>query len=689
VNKASAFEMDALDSRIKELVAYARERDGEDRATLFRNLVDLFLTGKAPQINPTRGQLLDVLQALIPHVNAEGRRTACDLVANMSKPPMDLVIRLAQDRASLVSSLLTQVAFDDEDLIELIGKTGREHHQVIASREDLSANIWIALARAAPSAPPFDHQSTLALWSDDLGITQTKALSQKLTERQPAAPLATAIGDPEKAAQKRAQHETHEQPGSQGQKQGQKQAQKSATVTPLHPERPAGSTTGASATIRILRTDEDLIASRTDPRTNLRADQETQKSSQLTGEEVLLEAPNNISTETTVPHNDPKARTDKDAAPATQQVSSTETNDQSFAANFPDEAPLTQRQAQDPGPGGWAWISDRDGFITSVSPQGEQLLGTQFSSIGTSMLDLLALNTKLGHPVARAFQRRSGIHDAPIFLSDMEEKHQHWTLEATPFFSSCGGIFEGYEGVLTPVVPAAEEIPALEADDGSALFLDELTTRPAAQAQLRVMPASFSDQATIFQPTAQTKTTAITESVEMMLPVDALKPTQQALDAVAANIIAEKQDLPAQNGKTGQPSGTTQAKPHQGEARAAITDDDPLATAAAAVIKDVLAEALGHRNSTPAAPDDATLDTDASQQELPADKLTSEPAAQPFNADALTSKETAAHIAATFNLLEDALARLTEASKHAGDPHLRLQGEIAAACVRSLKEQLN
>ncbi|MEX0300686.1 MAG: hypothetical protein AB3N28_16545, partial [Kordiimonas sp.] len=84
MNKASAFDMNALDSRIRELVAYARERDGEDRTTLFRNLVDLFLTGKAPQKDPTRSQLLDVLEALVPHVDADSRRTVADLVANMS-----------------------------------------------------------------------------------------------------------------------------------------------------------------------------------------------------------------------------------------------------------------------------------------------------------------------------------------------------------------------------------------------------------------------------------------------------------------------------------------------------------------------------------------------------------------------------------------------------------------------------
>ena len=144
MDKVSAFDMNALDNRIKELVAFARERDGEDRTILFRNLVDLFLTDKAPQKSPTRLQLLDVIEALVPHVEADSRRTVADLLANMSKPPLDLALRLCRDRASLVTQLLKNISFDEDDITEPIKRTGREHHQILASREDLSANIWIA-----------------------------------------------------------------------------------------------------------------------------------------------------------------------------------------------------------------------------------------------------------------------------------------------------------------------------------------------------------------------------------------------------------------------------------------------------------------------------------------------------------------------------------------------------------------
>ena len=617
VNKASAFELDALDSRIKELVAYARERDGEDRTALFRNLVDLFLTGKAPKIDPTRSQLLDVLQALIPHVEADARRTACELVANMSSPPADLVMRLAQDRASLVANLLVHVAFDDDELIELIEKTGREHHQVIASREDLSANIWIALARAAPSAPPFDHNSTLALWSEDLGITQTKA---------PTAAANTGNVD-----------------------------KQSATITPLHPGR-----TKTGATIRILQTDEDLVASRNHaaaPKPAEPASTKAVSKTQPERKDQLIQESHAYTAEDTVT-----------------------------------DTALIRKHAQDPGPGGWSWISDRDGLVTSISAQGHALLGEKYSSIGASMLDLLGLNTKLGHPVARAFQRRSAIHDAPIFLSVLEDKNQHWTLEATPFFSSPGGIFEGYEGVLTPVAALADETSYIPGnDDVTALFLDELTA-PATTGKATLapssMPASFTEQASVFQAVIQEGTHT----------ADTLKPTRQALEEIAADMSAPIHPVKTtkapvtQTSDSGVSSGSGTRPVSSSKA-----SHDNLSKTAAMVVKEVLAEALApleatisdalkprHTKAAEKEPNQMT----AADTPPPAAKKTAQttPAA-PSKTD-MASKDVSAHIKATFDLLENALGRLVEAGKASEDPQVRLQNEIASACIRSLKDHI-
>ena len=630
MNEASAFEVDALDSSIRELVVYARERSGEDRSTLFRNLVDLFLTGKAPQNDPTRGQLLDVMQALVPHVDAEARRTACDLIANMSKPPIDLVIRLAQDRATITTNLLTKVDFDELDLIELIEKTGREHHQLIAGREDLSANIWIALARAAPSALPFDHNSTLALWNEDLGITQTKAPSKDK-------PDDTDAGNSEP---------------------------RSATVTPLRPERGKVTKKDTDGSIRILRTDQDLAAS--------------------------------LATVRDVPADALEKRDEKGAD---DNTAITEVTATPLPENVNDIA-LIAKNAMDPGPGGWSWISDRDGLIKSVSPQGLAILGTEVSSPRTSMLDLLGLNAKLGHPVARAFQRRSAIHDAPIFLHDLEEKNRHWTLEATPFFSSPGGIFEGYEGILTPVVSANEDTEEFALDDNStALFLDDVapsTNSKKTPRRTGRAPEPFIDKASVFQAGILGPDPDEPTATDYSRAIGVIKPTQQALDDIAFDINNETTiDSTAETAS--KQTATAPKEPTKTDDELNSTTQDKLSEAAAKVVKEVLAEALApleasigdaldaRPHATPTENDTgaATTSTDARPNDTKAPKAL--PKEEPV---ALTSTEVTRHIIATFDLLETALGRLTEASKASEDPQARLQGEIASACVKSLKEHL-
>lgn len=436
---ASAFELDALDTKIRELVDYARERDGEDRTLLFRNLVDLFLTGKAPHKQPTRSQLLDVVEALIPHVEPEARRTVADLVAQMSDPPLDLALRLAKDRPHLVGTLLKSTAFDEEDIIGLIARTGRDHHQAIASRNDLSANVWIALARAAPAAPPFDNQSTLALWSNKLGGFDHDAPSAKVT------PIHT--GDTDQSSVR------------------------SAPLPEAAHEPVTGQNQRTAASLRILRTDKDLIADRIEK-----------------GDEIMVRA---------APEPDKKThaeQTPTEPLKTTQQITADQKPDDQISdgqlsgnqtsdnQTYVDQAPVDHKTAEWGAPGTWSWRSDRDGFVTMVSLIGMRLFPPGKFDQETTILDMLGLNDKLGHPVSRAFQRRSAIHDAPLVLDAPGQENSGWMLEATPVFSANGGIFEGYDGTMKPVpprLPSENEFTAPNIEN-QALFLDEVTPQQAA-----------------------------------------------------------------------------------------------------------------------------------------------------------------------------------------------------------------
>ncbi|WP_417451021.1 hypothetical protein [Kordiimonas sp.] len=608
VGKASAFDMNALDIRIRELVAYARERDGEDRTTLFRNLVDLFLTGKAPSREPTRAQLLDVIEALLPHVDSESRRTVAELLASQSNPPMDLVLRICHDRASLVEALLTKAPFDEDEVITLIQETGREHHQLIATRGDLSANVWIALARAAPAAPPFDSRSTLALWRDDLGA--------------------------------------HEKTNGH----------KAASITALHPEK--------TASLRILRTDEDLIAervsggarmddthmveaandeplvrpgksqpmqesqSKAEPKTDARNTATTKAEADA---ETEIKPQHIQPAEDTAPEGYETTSSDDSTTPAARETENGETG-----ADTPeDRGPL-----RDPGPGGWSWRSDRDGFITAISPYGCRLLGSIDAALGMGMLDLLGLNTKLGHPVTRAFQRRSTIHDAPIHMPDLGKSHQHWTLEAAPLFGT-GGSFEGFEGRLTPVIATQQALMADHADDDP-LFLDDPSPAPRR--------AAFSHDK---------------DAIQKRILEHGQKPADRADNP------ALKTQTPALRTAAGEP-------PEQESPAPANPVSNVIGSVAAAVVREAVAETL----KMPLSP------AQEAARYTPMDTAPKAPAARQAEPAGTLRADMPAEIKATLELLEEALSRLNEAAANGHGTQMRLQSEIAMACVRALKDQL-
>lgn len=350
-----------MDSRIENLVQYARNQGDADRTALFRNLVDLFLAQDAPADSQFRQQLLNVLTALIPHVDESTRETAAGLIASMPKVPMDLVLQLVQDEAHLVRELLHKVDFDEDDLIDLIERTGRAHHQEIAARPNLSANVWIALARAAPNR------------NNNVGIPDTRLFDADLTSEQAIQPTSTPAT--------------------------------SATVTALDPTKLPGDAVPTHTGFRVLRSGE-----------NLRDDENTDNISEKKPNIAKLQPP--------LPAflREPKAG-----------------------------------HVADPAANGWAFRSNRDGFITHLSPNALRLFANSTHALGDALLDFLGLNSKLGHPVARAFQRRSQIEDAPLYIDGCPKGMRYWQLSAVPRFSTETGSFDGYDGRLGPVASESAE----------------------------------------------------------------------------------------------------------------------------------------------------------------------------------------------------------------------------------------
>ncbi|MBL4639518.1 MAG: hypothetical protein JKY57_03200 [Kordiimonadaceae bacterium] len=534
----------------------------------------------------------------------------------------------------LVAELLSNVAFDEDDIIELIKRTGREHHQILAAREDLSANVWIALARAAPSAPPFDHQSTIALWSDDLGILRTG--TNHATPTAPSATISPQATTPSIAPVKTAE------------------VKSISSVTRFPAEKVTARTSqSGKSRIRIIKTDEDLLAER------------SQLNQLARPEDPAPELINSTSFRS--PSNDRPDGTGGSAGKNTSTVSPS-SSDKIASAEGPQtwadtphntadglgqqpQVPELEIKApiKDPGPGGWAWRSDRDGLITSISPYGKTILGSNITNADATIMDLLGLNHKLGHPVARAFQRRSTIHDAPIFLADLNQTDQHWTLEATPFFSSGGGIFDGYEGILTPISAQQAEPQLPTAVETGAVFLDD------------VLPDGSENSETSFE-------------------------SKDALEGILAG-LGQKISLEARSAPAPKNEATVPKAEAAVPKKRPTTVSNPISAAAASAIKDAIAETLSpisktmptSRVTAKPAPTDAGMPKTAAPTEAYTAAYTA-----PFQ----TPTSNNAKILATLDFLEEALGRLHTASASNNPTHTRLQHEIAAACARTLREQI-
>ncbi|WP_281301318.1 MULTISPECIES: PAS domain-containing protein [unclassified Iodidimonas] len=94
-----------------------------------------------------RGHLLRMLESLMPQAAPTARRKMVQHLTSLPAPPKDLASLLATDEARISTPLLRQVPFSPPELIQLISKTGPDHHIEIARRADLTLDVWLALAR--------------------------------------------------------------------------------------------------------------------------------------------------------------------------------------------------------------------------------------------------------------------------------------------------------------------------------------------------------------------------------------------------------------------------------------------------------------------------------------------------------------------------------------------------------------
>lgn len=127
----------------------SKSESTEEKTALFTALADRLLTASSTEDAERRAYFLRLLESLMAEASVVARQKLAERTADMTTPPKDLACLLARDRADIAAPILRKVPFSPPELIELVMRSGPEHHIIIAKRADLTLDVWLALARVA------------------------------------------------------------------------------------------------------------------------------------------------------------------------------------------------------------------------------------------------------------------------------------------------------------------------------------------------------------------------------------------------------------------------------------------------------------------------------------------------------------------------------------------------------------
>jgi len=139
--------------QMQELLALARVRAGEGRASLFESMSDLFVADNSRLSARERAIMHDILRKLIGDVEMSIRRELAGRLASTDDAeaaPDELVELLANDEIAVARPiLLNSQLLADPALIDIVRQRSHEHRLVVATRESLSSEVSDALIAEA------------------------------------------------------------------------------------------------------------------------------------------------------------------------------------------------------------------------------------------------------------------------------------------------------------------------------------------------------------------------------------------------------------------------------------------------------------------------------------------------------------------------------------------------------------
>ncbi|NWG71104.1 MAG: DUF2336 domain-containing protein [Parvularculaceae bacterium] len=138
--------MSGEQSRLKQLIALAKEDSAEKRGALLREITDVFMA--APdRYTSSEMQHFDVIMSKVTeNVEAQLRRQIAEKLADAPTAPKGLLRQLALDEIMVAEPVLKRsVALSEDDLIRVIRQRGQEHMKAISQRREIPETVTAAL----------------------------------------------------------------------------------------------------------------------------------------------------------------------------------------------------------------------------------------------------------------------------------------------------------------------------------------------------------------------------------------------------------------------------------------------------------------------------------------------------------------------------------------------------------------
>lgn len=129
-------------SRLKQLIAVAKEDSSDKRRELLREITDVFMAAPDRYTSSEMQHFDVILSRVTQSVEIALRREIAEKLADVASAPRGLIRQLAHDEISVAEPVLRRSqALTEEDLIRVVRQRGQEHMKAITRRREVSEAV--------------------------------------------------------------------------------------------------------------------------------------------------------------------------------------------------------------------------------------------------------------------------------------------------------------------------------------------------------------------------------------------------------------------------------------------------------------------------------------------------------------------------------------------------------------------